>query len=510
MMKKFIPIANTSGAYFETTVKLPTPPAVAMRIVETITRGNFSSQELSDLISIDPALTVKVLSFANSPFYSLEEKVNSVHRAVDVLGMNVVINIALSFSIIDCVRSGGAEGFDYEDFWKRSVIRAVAATVAAKFLGQISDDVFIVALLTDVGKVLMCLVRPDDYLRVLREVRSTAVKDYDIERQLFSYDHQDIGSETLKLWGIPETIYQPIACHHKDVNSNGKYADLLSLIQIGDLVSEIYVAKANRESMESLCVLMKDRYNLNATEVYSLVDEAASDAAGILEIFEIPPSQLRPFSELLQEANEQLFRLNLTYDQLMQRFAEEKAKAEMLANELREANQRLSELVGTDGLTGLCNYRYFHRQLHNEMIRSQRYMHSVSLIMIDVDNFKQVNDNHGHFDGDVVLKAVAGIIWEESRRSDTVARYGGEEFVVILPETDLKGAASFAERVRQKIETHTVNINGVNIGVTVSLGVCVCDPKKCKPNHEDFIKAVDKALYHSKSNGKNRLSVASL
>jgi diguanylate cyclase (GGDEF)-like protein len=255
---------------------------------------------------------------------------------------------------------------------------------------------------------------------------------------------------------------------------------------------------------------MKDRYDLNAQDVHSLVDQAASDAAGILDNFEIPSSQLRPYSELLQEANEELFRLNLTYDQLLQKFAAENAKAEMLANELREVNQKLSELVGTDGLTGLCNYRYFHMQLHNEMLRAQRYMHSVSLVIIDIDNFKQVNDNHGHLDGDLVLKSVAGIIWGESRKTDTVARYGGEEFIVILPETDLKGAASFAERVRKKIEAHTVSVANVTIEVTVSLGVCVCDPKKCTPNSEDFIKAADKALYHSKNNGKNRLSVASL
>ncbi len=137
-------------------------------------------------------------------------------------------------------------------------------------------------------------------------------------------------------------------------------------------------------------------------------------------------------------------------------------------------------------------------------------MRTVALVMVDIDDFKRVNDIYGHLAGDILLKAVAGLISEESRASDTVARYGGEEFAVVLPETDLQYAVVFAERVRKKIERLTVNIDDLKIAVTVSLGVCIFDPKTSQSGKDGFIEAADKAMYKSKNSGKNRLSIASL
>src|SRR5208282_2844310 len=134
----------------------------------------------------------------------------------------------------------------------------------------------------------------------------------------------------------------------------------------------------------------------------------------------------------------------------------------------------------------------------------------VSLVMIDIDNFKQVNDSYGHLSGDKVLRAVAGLLWQARRNMDTVARYGGEEFSVILPETDLKGAAVFAERVRKSIESNVTDVDDVKILVTVSMGISVYNPNTSKLNKDELVKAADKALYNSKNSGKNKISIASL
>jgi HD-like signal output (HDOD) protein len=120
--------------HLEKTAKLPTLPAVAARILHTLKKDGFSSKELAELIAMDPALTVKILSLANSSFYSTQGGIDNVYRAIDVLGVNVVRNLALSFCIIDSIKSDGAEGFDYTKFWQQSVIRAVSATAVAKFL----------------------------------------------------------------------------------------------------------------------------------------------------------------------------------------------------------------------------------------------------------------------------------------------------------------------------------------------------------------------------------------
>ncbi len=196
-------------------LKLPTPSAIAMKILGTILRADFSSQDLAHLIETDPALTVKVIGYANPPFYAGNGDVKSVKRAIDVLGIKVVSNIALSFSIVDALWDRGTKGFDYENFWKASVVRAAAANIFARFPGCSSEDAFVVALLADVGKVLMFMARPGEYLRVQEGVRGTGAKDCEVERRIFTCDHQDIGGETLKSWGMPESIYLPVASHHE-------------------------------------------------------------------------------------------------------------------------------------------------------------------------------------------------------------------------------------------------------------------------------------------------------
>jgi diguanylate cyclase (GGDEF)-like protein len=509
-MDKIIGSRSTLSPHLETTAKLPTLPAVAARILYTLRKEGFTSKELADLILIDPALTVKILSLANSPFYALQGEIDNVYRAIDVLGVNVVSNLALSFSIIENIKGDGTEGVDYTKFWQQSVIRAVAATAAAKLLNRYSDEVFIVGLLADIGKILMYVVRPNDYREVLREVSFTGVKDYESERRIFSYSHEDIGSETLRIWGIPEIIYGPIGLHHKETTDSSEYHDLIRMIEIGDMVSHIYVNSTHQETMESLCLLMNDKYGINADDVQLFVDAAANVGSDILARFDIPSEQLRPYSQLLQEANEEMFRLNLTYDQLLRRYADKNEKAARLADELKEANRKLQELAITDGLTGLYNFRYFHSELQKEMTKARRHMHSVSLVMLDVDDFKHINDNYGHLSGDIVLKSLASLILESSRNVDTVARYGGEEFSLILPETDVRGAVIVAEKLRKMIAENSVHMESIEVRVTVSLGICVYDPKKNQLNEDEFIKAADRALYNSKGSGKNRLSIASV
>jgi len=503
-MKKIIPAVNSARRGM--TVKLPTLPAVAARIIDNITNEDFSPKALADLIMIDPALSVKVLSIANSPLYAMQEKVDSVHRAVEVLGANIVRNLALSFSIIDGMTGAGFEEFDHKGFWERSVIRAVAADTASRLLNRYSDAVFSVGLLADIGKLLMYLVRPGDYMRVLSEIAFAGTKDYEIERTIFSYSHADIGSEALRRWGVPDSIYGPIALHHNGTDNSSQYSDIVDLLRIGDMLSDIYFEKSHGETMESLRTLMKDEKGLEADEVHSFVDGVAAAGAEILAGFGISSYNLKPY-RLLEEANAEMLKLNLTYDHLLQQLFEEKDKAERLAKEMQEANRQLTELVGTDGLTGLNNHRYFQGKLQDEMARAQRHLNIMSLVMIDIDNFKDINDTHGHLIGDDVLRAVAGLIWESSRSTDTVARYGGEEFSVILIQTDLKGAAIFAERVRKKIEDNVIDVDNINIRVTVSMGISVYDPNKNRLDKDEFIKAADKALYNSKNSGKNKISI---
>jgi diguanylate cyclase (GGDEF)-like protein len=175
-----------------------------------------------------------------------------------------------------------------------------------------------------------------------------------------------------------------------------------------------------------------------------------------------------------------------------------------LANQAAVAinNARLYELAVTDSLTKLLIRRHFMQRLEDELRRSKRYQHKLSLVMVDLDNFKEINDTYGHQAGDRVLAEICKIFKKSVRTSDLVGRYGGDEFVFALPETDTTGARVFSERLRKRIEGTQIAFESFLIGRTVSIGIATY------PDHtEDFselIKLADVSLLKSKREGRNR------
>jgi diguanylate cyclase (GGDEF)-like protein len=173
-------------------------------------------------------------------------------------------------------------------------------------------------------------------------------------------------------------------------------------------------------------------------------------------------------------------------------------------------HERVSEQAVTDELTGLANSRAFRETLEREAARAERFGHELSLVFIDLDDFKDVNDAHGHLQGDKVLKLVGQILQSEPRAIDEAARYGGEEFVVALPETGSDGAVELAERIRARLEAATVPSvdGGKPIRVTASFGTATLPGAAHDARH--LFEAADEALYEAKRQGKNRVVTAAV
>jgi diguanylate cyclase (GGDEF)-like protein/PAS domain S-box-containing protein len=167
----------------------------------------------------------------------------------------------------------------------------------------------------------------------------------------------------------------------------------------------------------------------------------------------------------------------------------------------------LEQLATRDGLTGLANRRCFDQTLHAEWARALRQRQPLSLLMVDVDNFKAYNDANGHLGGDECLKRIATAVASEMRANDLVARYGGEEFAVILPNQSLKGAASVAERIRTRVEQLQVpNRLAPGQHVTVSIGAATAIASH-ENSASELVATADAALYRAKHMGRNRISL---
>jgi diguanylate cyclase (GGDEF)-like protein len=191
--------------------------------------------------------------------------------------------------------------------------------------------------------------------------------------------------------------------------------------------------------------------------------------------------------------------------------ADDQRLLESLALQIAAAlqNAHLYELAMVDGLTGLFVRRYFDARIEEEIERSKRYGSPFSVVMMDVDDFKKLNDTYGHLVGDRVLKAIANVVKAQMRGVDTAARYGGEEISVILPRTEMVGAYALAERIREAVAELRITTDDEPpkvLGVTASLG-CAAFPESKAASGEDLVRRADQALYRAKKTGKNRVEL---
>ncbi len=177
-----------------------------------------------------------------------------------------------------------------------------------------------------------------------------------------------------------------------------------------------------------------------------------------------------------------------------------------LTDKLFWANKRLKELVQIDDLTGLYNMRSTYDRINLEISRNKRFGSGICVIMMDMDHFKRVNDDHDHLFGSFVLKEIGGIIKNSMRDVDFGARYGGDEFMIVLTSTGYEGAMKYAQRLRKAIQTYDFNDGERRMNLTMSIGLAVLNPNaSINLSAEKLVQWADKALYESKKTGRNKV-----
>jgi diguanylate cyclase (GGDEF)-like protein len=179
-----------------------------------------------------------------------------------------------------------------------------------------------------------------------------------------------------------------------------------------------------------------------------------------------------------------------------------------LLRDLRNQHERAEEEAITDELTGLSNHRRFRQILGKEVERAKRFDRPLSVVMLDLDDFKAINDNYGHLQGDRVLREVGRVLRAESREVDEPARYGGEEFAIALPETRIEGAMEVGERIRRRLDTVRIPLDGHEGEIRIRASVGVAGSPEQTADVRTLIKAADQALYRAKQQGKNRTARA--
>jgi len=240
-----------------------------------------------------------------------------------------------------------------------------------------------------------------------------------------------------------------------------------------------------------------------SSTIFFLFDRIVKDISMLREVAykfkELDFSEVEKLSEILrkEKRRDELFYLKRAVLTMAQ-------ELEALITQLQSEKDKLEELAYTDPLTGLSNRRFFLEEMKRVLEAAKRYNEPLTVMILDVDNFKRINDEYGHDVGDMVLKKLADVIRNNIRSSDIAARWGGEEFVIALPKTDEKGALMVAERIRQEFKRSKVKINGEEVGTTVSIGVASFEEGY---DLDRLIKEADEALYEAKRTGKDKVVI---
>ena len=493
---------------------MPSPPAVLARVIRMANDAQVGMEQLSTVVASDPAFAAELIRMANSPFYGSQTQVKTTARAMVLLGGRTVRCIAICFAARDTLRECGFGMEDLTDFWEDSLRRAAAARRLARMTRQADpEEAFTVGLLLEFGIIALLRQQPTK-LQAWRQIRSDAPDARRVkEAELFGVTHDRMARDLTAQWGLPAGLVTAIA-HHHHPDSPGLPSAHLGLTRIArssDLIAAAYTCRDARTALAHARSGLVKEFSLSSQAIDELLNAVSGDVTEAAAAFGVRVRKQPTQVEILEDANRALTALNLSYEELTSRLERTLREKEELAEELKKVNQRLQELVFYDPLTGLANRRRLEETFLAELAKMRGTPGFLSLLVLDLDHFKMVNDQHGHVTGDAVLKGVGVAVQRGTRATDVPARFGGEELTVLMPATSEEDARRVAERLRRSVEALEVNGPKGRVAVTVSIGgttlrgtslVGVLDaPRKMRSIIED----ADRALYTAKRGGRNRV-----
>jgi diguanylate cyclase (GGDEF)-like protein len=466
---------------------LPTLPAVAMQVLQEVRRDDVSIDRLADLIGRDPALSSKLLRTANSAYYGLPRTISTLSQALVILGIESVKTLVLGFSLVRSLQDGGVSGQTQMDYWRRSSYAAVAGRLLAERLGRPDGEaMFLAGLLADIGIPVLKQIEPAAYDPLLAGLRCWGRRLAGREIDSLGLSHNQAGLMLAEQWHLSGSLQQVIRWHHHPRSADTSSVDACRMAELAGLCAEVFVGLA-----DSRCIRRVYRYasgfGLGVDACNDLLARIAGSAKEMTELVEIDLGAQRSYEEILAEANEALQDMTL--------------QSQFHA-------RRMQAQAETDPLTGLANRRKLEAQLASEFLRAGQFVRPLSVIFLDADLFKNVNDTHGHAVGDQVLAHLGRLFASFARPMDTVGRYGGEEFVFVLPEVPLAAAAELAERIRAAVEHAPLALAAGPLTITVSAGVAGFDGRPGVYRQEGMlVHAADRACYAAKAAGRNGVRV---
>ncbi len=608
---------------FKTANRLPSPSGTALEIMKLLQRDDVEINQVAQLIKLDPALSGRILQFANSAASGANRVISNISDAIIMMGMNAAKNFALSLSLIGNDSYSRCPGFDYSTYWSRSLAIAVAITCLSVRERVISsEEAFTLGLLSDIGRLALATAWSESYGECIFAHGTELLR---LEQERFATDHNALTLMLLADWGFSSVFLEALKLSFNEPNTENpskvskfaqqlKFARQIANYCVADegyravLMPELLIESAlhtfdvheldaliddvlkqwyewgklinvktdtrqsspeffsdlNNNGLSGFNILVVDddptmltRLSRQLTAAGHQVATCKDGHAALKHALEYKPDlivtnwHMKPMDGIelsktlhsstwgssiyiimLTSASEESalvkafsagiddyvttplnlkvllarIRAGQRIINLQREVEAERKDLQRYIAKLAVANRRLELMANTDVLTGLSNRRYSMNRLEQAWTEALHSNTPLSVLMLDLDHFKSVNDSLGHDAGDLVLIHTAKIMRKCMRANDIPCRLGGEEFLVIAPNTDSKNALVLAEYIRQMIERNQVENVQLLKPMTVSIGVA-CS-RNGKPTWKELMTLSDEALYAVKRNKRNAVQLA--
>ena len=412
---------------------LPSLPAVAMQVLELTRKADVDLTEIARVITKDPAISSRILKTVNSSFYARSQNVGTISNAMVIMGLQSVKTLVLGFSLVSNLskEKDTPTGFKHLKYWKRSITAATAVRVlGAKLRVVQQEEVFLIALLMDIGVLIMDQVLGQQYGAVIATVPSHELQSA-AEQLGLELDHAQVGGWIAEQWKLPPILQSTIAHHHDpSAVADPALRKLTELVCLAGRCADVFVDEQPMPAIGDVRHRMAALHEWTEADCDAILTEIGSRTKEVATLFDINIGPQASYDATLKRASETLVEITL--------------QSQMQVSQLSQQNLQLKRAASTDALTGLVNRGQLDAVLADRFNTAVARREFLSLLMLDVDKFKLVNDEHGHPAGDAVLRELGRILRAVVGERGTAARYGGEEMCLVLPGTHRPAAAALA------------------------------------------------------------------
>ncbi len=480
-------------------INFPTPAGVAAHIIALARDPDIEMGDVAKAVSLDPALTTKVLRIANSPLYAQRRKSENLRQALVVLGLNATLTLALSFTLVRSLKSNKGHGLDYPFYWRRVLIAATAARALGEALHQhAAEELFLAGLLQDVGMLALDSAVPDLY-RTETALQHDHVAVAELERKRVKADHAEIGGWLMQTWNLPERLCHAISSSHRvdPRRASDPAEEFDRCVALSGHVADLFVLEEKSRPFTETAQAVERSTGIDRHVLGEVIGKVAALLPDAEKLFEIELNGAVQPDAIVEQAREILMLRNLHALREVNNLKASAALAQSRTLPAGDARMR-------DALTGVYTRAALEQHLQREFEHAKEHSWPLTLAIADLDNFRAINEAFGRQSGDRILEATAKILRGNTRDTDMTARYGGEEFALVFPATDAATGKIICARIVEAFQRARHDVGIATPTVTISLGCATFDSLAPFKSVAELLHAAESALQAAKLQGRNR------